>query len=156
MSRNHVHFASGPALETVLPDGIHGRVAPVSAKGKGKGHGGVISGMRGDAQILIYIDIKKALRAGCPFWMSENGVILSEGMSTGEQGTGIVPLEFFDVVVERKNGLGVLWEGGELVKETPEWMLSAKAPAGKGERRGGNKGAPRLKVEKDTELVEDV
>lgn len=157
MSRNHVHFASGPGLDTVLPDGIHGRVAAVSAKGKGKEEG-VISGMRGDAQILIYIDIKKALAAGCPFWLSENGVILSEGMCIGEQGTGIVPLEFFDVVVERKNGLGLLWEGGELVKDTPDWMLNAKAPAGKGERKsggkGGQKGAPRLKVETDTEYVE--
>lgn len=176
MSRNHIHFASGPELSAVLPDGIHGRVAPVPAKAKSKQEG-VISGMRGDAQILIYIDIKKALRAGCPFWISENGVILSEGMAVeGDDGdgdgdgkgkgkakekAGIVPMEFFDVVVERKNGLGVLWEGGELLKETPEWMLNAKAPAGKGERRdrgrGGHKGgAPRLKVEKDTEYVEGV
>ncbi|KAL1961356.1 hypothetical protein VTO42DRAFT_84 [Malbranchea cinnamomea] len=161
MGRNHVHFASGPPLSAVLPDGIHGRVAALPSQGK---HEGVISGMRADAQILIYIDLKRALRAGCPFWVSENGVILSEGMAREEEEEGgkekVVPLEFFDVVVERKNGLGVLWEGGRLVKETPEWMLNAKAPAGKGERgekggKRGHKSAPRLKVEKETDSVDE-
>jgi 2'-phosphotransferase len=105
--------------------------------------------MRGDAQILIYINIKRALAAGCPFWISENGVILSEGMGTDDGPEKVIPLEFFDVVVERKNGLGVLWENGRLIQETPQWMLKAKAPAGKGGKGGHQKAAPRLKVEKE-------
>ena len=108
MTRNHVHFATGPELEAVL--------AECAGEGKGKvpglGDGKVISGMRRDAQVLIYIDLKRALAAGCPFWMSENGVILSEG-----PGGNMVPSEFFDVVVERKKGLGRIWEGGKVVRE---------------------------------------
>ena len=160
MGRNHIHFASGPPLSSILPDGIHGRVAtPKGGGGPGKKEG-VISGMRADAQILIYIDLKRALEAGCPFWVSENGVILSEGVATQDGGEKLLPLEFFDVVVERKNGLGVIWEGGELLKETPQWMLDAKMPVGKGGRsdngaKGKGKGkAPRVSVEKETNVIE--
>jgi 2'-phosphotransferase len=155
MGRTHIHFASGPPLSAILPQGLDGPVAQPPPRGAGKDKDGVISGMRGDAQILIYINIKRALAAGCPFWISENGVILSEGMGTDDGPEKVIPLEFFDVVVERKNGLGVLWENGRLIQETPQWMLKAKAPAGKGERGGkGGKGghqkaAPRLKVEKE-------
>ncbi|KAF3491629.1 tRNA 2'-phosphotransferase 1 [Arthroderma uncinatum] len=157
MGRNHIHFASGPSITSILPNGRDGEI--VAPSGKGRGQEGVISGMRADAQILIYIDIKRALAAGCPFGISENGVILSEGMSTDGTEDKKVGLEFFDIVVERKNGLGVLWENGELVKESPDWMLTAKAPVGKGgQRQKGGKGqssAPRLKVEKDTDRIEE-
>ncbi|PGH11597.1 hypothetical protein AJ80_07067 [Polytolypa hystricis UAMH7299] len=172
MSRNHIHFASGPAESEILPDGRDGRVIkakpPQGKDKKAKGDSGVISGMRADAQILIYIDIKRAMEAGCPFWMSENGVILSEGMEM-DGGAGeekIVGLEFFDFVVERKNGMGVLWDQGVLVQETPEWMFKAAHPKGKmaegdgyrkgGKGRGGRKGKdapPPLRIEKDTDVV---
>jgi 2'-phosphotransferase len=109
--------------------------------------------MRWDTTILIYIDIKKALTAGCPFWRSENGVILSEGIDTGEQVEGvgddkndqnarkkIVPLEFFDVVVERGQGLGILWENGKQVQELPSGLASRKNPKDwKGNKRGKSK-----------------
>ena len=114
MSRNHVHFATGPALEAVSAE--CGEKDKVNSKGKelglGLDDGKVISGMRRDAQVLIYIDLRRALEAGCPFWRSENGVILSEGLEGG-----MVPSEFFDVVIERKKGLGKIWERGKVVKE---------------------------------------
>ncbi|KAJ5601964.1 hypothetical protein N7510_011498 [Penicillium lagena] len=132
MKRNHVHFATGPPLDGVLLDQPNGTVHPRTdqedqkedsqkekpkAKHEEKDQGQVISGMRRDAQVLIYINIRKALAAGVPFWRSENGVILSEGVPVnGEQ---IVALEFVDVVVERKMGLGKIWEGGRVVKELP-------------------------------------
>jgi 2'-phosphotransferase len=133
MKRNHVHFATGPDLDDVLSDQADGTRHPQKdqedqkddsqeAKAKAKNQekdkeGQVISGMRRDAQVLIYINIRKALAAGVPFWRSENGVILSEGVSVnGEQ---LVPLEFVDVVVERKMGLGWIWDGGRVVKELP-------------------------------------
>jgi 2'-phosphotransferase len=65
-----------------MPDGRDGKVKLLD-NGRDL-QNGVISGMRRDAQVLIYIDLKRALAAGCPFWRSENGVILSEGMDTGE------------------------------------------------------------------------
>ncbi|KAK2812544.1 hypothetical protein FQN50_001188 [Emmonsiellopsis sp. PD_5] len=161
MSRNQIHFATGPKLDEVLPEGKEGPVA-VAPEGK---QGGVISGMRGDAQILIYVDLKRAMEAGVPFWRSENGVILSEGVDDGRGGgEKVVGVEFFDVVVERKRGLGVLWDGGELVRETPGWMLAAKSPKGggkggdgKGGGRGKGKGkerGPRVMVEKETDVVD--
>lgn len=160
MNRTHIHFASGPPLSSIMPDGPSGPVA-TSAFSKGRSAEGVISGMRGDAQILIYIDLKRALAAGCPFWISENGVILSEGMTVGGGQQHLVPTEFFDVVVETKEGLGVLWENGSLAKEPPKWMLAAKLPSGKAGRgskggKKGNKSVPRLQVEKETEAVGDV
>jgi 2'-phosphotransferase len=164
MGRNHIHFAIGPPLSAILPDGPDGKVAvPPKSKGAG-GKEGIISGMRSDAQILIYIDLKRAMKAGCPFWRSENGVILSEGLNVNGDGhEKIVGAEFFDVVVERKNGLGIIWENGAMVKETPEWMLNARNP--KGARSGGGndrvkgkekgKAAPCLRVEKETDWLDE-
>ncbi|EXJ77393.1 hypothetical protein A1O3_09619 [Capronia epimyces CBS 606.96] len=87
MARNHVHFATGPALDEVLPSatGDEDRANVGSILGKNK----VISGMRSDAQILIYIDIRKALadRPDMKWWRSENGVILTEGVSPSSSST---------------------------------------------------------------------
>lgn len=133
MGRNHVHFATGPSLESILPPHIDGTDHTVQGlKQLGLNDGQVISGMRKDAQVLIYADLKRALAAGCPFWRSENGVILSEGFdasgSGGQEGTKFVPLEFFDVVVERKIGLGKIWEGGKVVQELPENLTKGGNP----------------------------
>jgi len=59
MSRNHIHLAQG---------------VPGS---------GVISGMRKSSQILIYIDVQKALDAGIEFFLSDNGVVLTPGNKKG-------------------------------------------------------------------------
>jgi len=59
MTRNHIHLAQG------VPED------------------GVISGMRKSSQVLIYIDVQKALDAGIPFSLSENGVVLTEGDERG-------------------------------------------------------------------------
>ncbi|CAK9227012.1 unnamed protein product [Sphagnum troendelagicum] len=71
MNRNHIHFASG------LPE-----------------EDGVISGMRGSADILIYLDVEKALKGGMKLYMSENRVILTEGFD------GSIPPEYFDKVLK--------------------------------------------------------
>lgn len=133
MGRNHVHFATGPSLESVLA--VHNEDA---AQTKSKSdESRVISGMRGDAQVLIYIDVRKALAAGVPFWRSENGVILSEGLpaAQGENHKGeaqkFVSSDFFDVVVERKVGLGKIWERGQLLKELPQRLTSKGNPKGR-------------------------
>lgn len=59
MGRNHVHFSRG------LPETDEG----------------VISGMRKDAELLIYVDIEAALRDGMEWWKSDNGVILTSGIA---------------------------------------------------------------------------
>ncbi|KAH0556696.1 hypothetical protein GP486_005515 [Trichoglossum hirsutum] len=113
MNRNHMHFAAG----------VPGQDA------------GVISGMRADAQILIYIDIRRALNAGIKFWRSDNGVILTEG-----DGGAMLPIEFFVKVMDRKRNV-VLWEDGNIVNDLPEDLKGMALPRGKGRRpRGGGHG----------------
>lgn len=61
MGRTHIHLAPG------LP-----------------GEQGVISGMRKNCDMAIYINVPKALSAGIPFFWSENGVLLTPGDSEGK------------------------------------------------------------------------
>ncbi|KAI9500011.1 Protein transport protein Sec24B [Coemansia spiralis] len=68
MRRTHIHFASG------LP-----------------GDKSVISGMRASSDAFIWIDGPKAMEDGIEFYLSENGVILSEGL--GDSGT--IPAKYF-------------------------------------------------------------
>ncbi|EPS72620.1 hypothetical protein M569_02136, partial [Genlisea aurea] len=66
MKRLHVHFSSG------LPT-----------------DGEVISGMRRDVNVLIFLDVGKALKDGMKLYVSDNRVILTEGFD------GIVPVKYF-------------------------------------------------------------
>ena len=60
----------------------------------------VISGMRRDANVLIWVDVRQSLEeGGMNWWRSANGVILTEG---DEQ--GIVPMKFVKRVVRRAWG----------------------------------------------------
>ena len=54
-------------------------------------------GMRQSAQVLIYIDMQKALEAGISFFLSENGVVLTEG-----DARGFLSPEYFLRVEDRK------------------------------------------------------
>lgn len=81
MGREHVHFAKG---------------LPGSAQ--------VISGMRRDVQVLMYLDVAAALRDHVPLLESANGVILSGGVGTPP----VVPLKYFTKVVDAKNGASLL------------------------------------------------
>lgn len=111
MGRNHVHCSTG------LPE---------------DGAAGVVSGMRGDAELLVYVDVKKSLEEGAmSWWVSENGVVLTEGV--GEE--GLVPVKYFKEVVGRKEDVGVLWKDGEKVADLPEGV-KGRAPPGKGGARG--------------------
>ena len=167
MNRNHVHFSSGPSLKDVLSNleqgDANGHTKGASTKGRlGKmmAESKVVSGMRADAQILIFIAIGKALKeGGMKWWRSENGVILTEG-----DGGGMVGKKYWSKVIEAKEGLGVLWEDGEVKQELPSYLKGQALPFGKsrsgglrGGRRGGREngadGRPSLKVEKhDAEM----
>ncbi|CAM8997728.1 unnamed protein product [Rhodiola kirilowii] len=69
MKRLHVHFSSG------LP-----------------ADGGVISGMRRDVNVLIFLDVRKALADGMKLYISDNKVILTEGFE------GVVPVKYFEKI----------------------------------------------------------
>ncbi|KAI0685901.1 hypothetical protein BC835DRAFT_1309757 [Cytidiella melzeri] len=73
MKRNHIHLAQG------LPST------------------GVTSGMRRESAVFIYIDVEKALQAGLHFYLSSNGVVLSDGDKRG-----FIHPQFFQRVVNAK------------------------------------------------------
>lgn len=69
MKRNHIHFT------TSLPQ-----------------DGQAISGMRKSCEVAIYLDIEKAMADGIKFYLSNNGVILTEGLN------GVITEEYFQKV----------------------------------------------------------
>jgi 2'-phosphotransferase len=153
MGRTHVHFGTGVPGDDEKGKG-HGQVHDVedeAAESKPK----VISGMRSDAELLIFVDVERALRdnattttsndnskAKSPtgegdqikWWMSENNVVLTEGNAEG-----LIPLKYFKEVRGRRQGVGLLWKDGEKVADLPEGIV-ARVPMGKGKGNGGERG----------------
>ncbi|KAI1180115.1 KptA family-domain-containing protein [Nemania sp. FL0916] len=155
MGRTHVHFGTG----------VPGGDAKASASSSSSSGGGgaaqvhtaedevgaapkVISGMRADAEVLIFVDVERALRDAdaeaannttgdanaMKWWLSENNVVLTEG-----DAEGVVPLKYFKEVRGRRQGVGVLWKDGEKVADLPDHVV-ARIPQGKGRGGGGGGG----------------
>ena len=74
MNRTHIHFASG------LP-----------------GEEGIISGMRKNCDVLIYVDASKCASSGIHFYRSENGVLLTNGIA----GSGVLPMQYISHVTDK-------------------------------------------------------
>ncbi|EFA77897.1 hypothetical protein PPL_09397 [Heterostelium album PN500] len=74
MDRNHIHFATGD-------------------------HGDVVSGMRGNCELVIHINLQKALDDGIPFFLSKNGVVLCAGDKNGY----LSPIYFSSITDRRGN-----------------------------------------------------
>ena len=134
MGRNHIHFASG------LPAGFKVLDSSTDPTTGEKESAPVISGMRKNSSILIYIDINAALAAGIKFFVSENGVILTEGNDEG-----FLSYEFFKRVESRKKDGGVLMSDGKLpegvVVNLEEWEKEVgDVQKGKRSGRGGRGG----------------
>lgn len=120
MSRNHIHFSKGLPEDTDKD---------------------VISGMRNDAELLFYIDVVKSMEEGVEWWISDNGVVLTEGDKEGRVGP-----RYWKKVVGRKGGVGTLWEDGKEVAQMPEGVKGKKVPLGKAAHvRGRGKGNPKEK-----------
>lgn len=116
MGRNHVHCSTG------LPEDEKG----------------VISGMRKDAELLIYVDVDESMRDGGKWWVSDNGVVLTEG--EGEE--GLVSTKYFKEVVGRTQGVGTLWRDGKWVADLPDGT-KIRVPQGKNRAGGGRGGRGR-------------
>ncbi|KAG1738887.1 KptA family-domain-containing protein [Suillus paluster] len=98
MNRNHIHLAQGIAGDNVM------------------------SGMRNSSQILIFVDVQKALDAGIPFYLSANGVVLTDG---GDE--GFLSPTYFQRVEHAKSRLPVPgWEGAGPV--VPRASLAQSSP----------------------------
>lgn len=105
MTRTHIHFSTG-----LQKDGQK-----------------IISGMRRDAEILIYVDINASLNDGILWWMSENGVALTAGNDNG-----LLSVKYFKKVLLRNHSdhASLLWENGVEVHKLSESLIS-KWPRGK-------------------------
>ena len=77
MARTHIHFA-------INDDFIKGNQEQ--------------SGIRYNCEVLIYINMDKAMKDGIDFYISENSVILSQGV--GEE--GVIEPKYFHRVVDKK------------------------------------------------------
>ena len=77
--------------------------------------------MRNSSQILIYVNVQKAIDAGIKFYLSANGVVLTEGDERGF----LLP-QFFsrvETASDRKPLPG--WDGPEGVTPRPSTKVSA-------------------------------
>lgn len=104
ISRNHIHFVTDL---------------------KSTGYQ-VISDMRKDTQILIYVDVRASLEDGISWWLSSNGVLLTEGNSKG-----LVPMKYFKKVISKDPDIGLLVENGVEIKKLPENLRYLEPPLGK-------------------------
>jgi len=82
-----------------------------------------VSGFRANAQVLIYLDAALAMADGIVFFVSSNGVILTEGID------GCVPPKYFKRVTTR--------DGRDLLAATFERGVSGPGP-----NDGGSSGSP--------------
>jgi 2'-phosphotransferase len=81
----------------------------------------LISGARASSEIFIHIDIHKAMSAGITFFLSANGVVLTEG-----DGRGFLDPQFFSRVENAKGVALPGWDGitaSEVVVEATEVNL---------------------------------
>ncbi len=98
MARNHIHLAQGVAGSGVVSGRCPLRRFELPHSS--------LAGMRSSSQILIYVDVQKALDTGIKFCISANGVVLTEGDERG-----FLPAQFFSRV-ETANGAPLPgWDG---------------------------------------------
>jgi 2'-phosphotransferase len=81
MTRHHIHLARD------LPSAGH-----------------VMSGMRADAELHVWVDVARALSDGYSFAEAANGVVLCDGKA----GSGVLPLHYFDAVVDVHSGADLM------------------------------------------------
>ena len=55
--------------------------------------------MRASSEVLIFVDVPKAIQDGYKFFLSANGVVLTEGNKDG-----FLPPEYFKSVEDRNGG----------------------------------------------------
>ncbi len=103
MTRNHIHFVQSFESHS---------------------ESGAISGLRGNAQIHIYIDVPLALKHGIQFFQSSNGVILSPGDSANP--TGNIHPAFFEKVILVSTGKPV---EGWTRPHLPSWCDASRDSA---------------------------
>lgn len=143
MKRNHIHLARGlpegfkfnlesfnpdiqidPSTQSTKEDKRLKAVLQEEGEGDGKqkdeDQDKIISGMRLNSQVLIFIDIQKAIEDGIEFFLSQNGVVLTPGITKQEgdrseevgkaeqKREGILSMKYFEKVLSRSGE--VIWK----------------------------------------------
>lgn len=98
----------------------------------------MISGMRGNCQVLVHVDMAAAMAAGIRFYVSSNQVILSEGQG------GWIPTRFFSKVVAVRSGELLPFDRSPAGPAGPEGGL-LPSPGGPGGEQGGGPGGQGVK-----------
>ena len=142
MSRTHIHFA------TALPKRLPPLDKDFQSKSQAKAEGDeVISGVRNTSTIFVWVDVEKSAReGGVEWWVSRNGVVLTEGVG-GLLGLGWVRW------VERRNG-DVLF-GEKDVKAEEEFIRRAEEAKKEGEKGPVAGIEEKLEGQGDGGLVEE-
>lgn len=97
MNRQHIHLAQGVAGS------------------------GVVSGMRNSSEVLIFVDLERAMKAGIKFVLSSNGVVLTEGDEKG-----FLHPQFFTRVETRNRRPISGWEGRGAVETATKLLEGGK------------------------------
>ncbi|VEU19857.1 DEKNAAC100431 [Brettanomyces naardenensis] len=90
MNRNHMHFAEG------LPRYMDKRTMDEHSQVQSEvPDASIISGMRKNSDVIIYLDVDKVKKSNLVFYRSGNGVILSQGDENG-----LVSTDYFKRVTD--------------------------------------------------------
>ena len=166
MGRKHIHFATNE-LPPLPPPGDVAHTRPIrNLQQQQKDDDApedadkVISGMRRDATILVWVDVKGSIdRGGVKWWRSANGVILTEG----EEGKDMLGLEWVAWVDRRgtdqvlygtKPGLDVVAKLGQTSRSTTN-QQPAKVEIVTIDGQGEQKPGPAKKTDEVSEKTSD-
>ncbi|KXN86727.1 tRNA 2'-phosphotransferase 1 [Leucoagaricus sp. SymC.cos] len=106
-SKLAVHGTTREAWDSIQKQGLSKMMRNHIHLAQGVGGDNVISGMRRSSQILVFVNVQKALDAGIKFELSDNGVVL-----TGGDEKGFLRPQFFDRVEDAKTRQALAgWEG---------------------------------------------
>ncbi|KAJ4479698.1 KptA family-domain-containing protein [Lentinula edodes] len=105
-SRTAVHGTNKMAWQSISSQGLSKMTRNHIHLAQGVTGNNVISGMRKSCEIFIFINVPKALAAGITFFLSDNGVVLTEGNDKGF----LEPAFFLSVQNAKREALAG-WEG---------------------------------------------
>ena len=81
----------------LLAGGLKGTRGHIHFQTRDIGDDRVVSGMRGNCEVAVYIDLEAALRAGVKFFLSDNGVLLTPGVR------GVLDARFISRIMDLGN-----------------------------------------------------
>ena len=80
------------------------RVGGLTGEALAGAFGEVQSGVRGNCQVHVYVDVARAMAEGVEFLRSANGVVLTEGLD------GVIPPRLFERAVRLSDGTKLAFE----------------------------------------------